>query len=258
MKPAPFPPPPAAGGQPVLDYSALPPQRGERQSVWDEPQMRAPAPPDPQDVEHSVWDEPALAPELARAAADADATYAGWLQSRRESTTALRSWLICLGVAVAAGPWAVLGAFWNAAEVSGYGALAMIVLAPVIEELMKVSLPMYLVEKRPYLFRSALQIALCALAGGAAFAAIENLLYLNVYIPSPSVELVRWRWTVCVALHMGCSLLAGMGLALAWREGMDRSARPRMSRAAGLLTAAMVVHGAYNAFAWVIQAIAPF
>lgn len=77
---------------------------------------------------------------------------------------------------------------------------------------MKVALALWVVEKRPYLFKSTSRIVLCAAVSGVVFAAVENLLYLNVHIPNSNIELVRWRWTACVAPHGGCRLIAGEGL----------------------------------------------
>ena len=56
---------------------------------------------------------------------------------------------------------------------------------------MKVAMATYVVEKRPYLFTSTAQIMFAGLAAGLSFASIENLLYLGVYIPHPTVGMVR-------------------------------------------------------------------
>lgn len=236
-------------------------------SVFDEPHMRRDSfHPDPSEhtaarpaakssaaeeddaVAHSVWDEPGLSAALAVKSDGDGLTYAEWLRRRRAATTAGKSWLITLAIALAAGPWAVLGTL-SAGRRTGIGLLAMLVLGPVIEEIMKTAAAYYVVEVRPYLFRSAGQIAICVLVGGLAFAAIENLLYIYVYLDDPSPGLIRWRWTVCVGLHMGCSCIAGMGLMRVWRDGLRRCARPRLTLAFPFMAAAMAIHGAYNAVA---------
>jgi len=245
----------------------------ENPSVFDEPHVRGNSiRPDPTEhtaarsgarsaaaeendaVAHSVWDEPGLSAELAVKPDGDGRTYAEWLRKRRAGMTAGKSWLITLAIALAAGPWAVLGAL-GASRRTGVGLLAMLVFGPVIEEIMKTAAAYYVVEVRPYLFRSAGQIAVCVLAGALAFAAIENLLYIHVCLDDPSPGLIRWRWTVCVGLHMGCSCIAGMGLIRVWRDGLRRCARPRLTLAFPFMAAAMAVHGVYNAVALGLQLI---
>jgi hypothetical protein len=205
-------------------------------------------------VEQSVWDEPALAdgPRPPPGAL----TYRNWLLARRNKTSAGRSWAVTLLVAAAAGPWAILGALLGGRP-TAFGLVMVVLFAPVVEETMKVAAAFYVVEKRPFLFRSAWQIALCALAGGLVFAAIENLLYLHIYVPDPQPWLVRWRWTVCVALHSGCSTIAGLGLVRVWRGAWRRLDRPMPQQAFPLWLIAVILHGTYNGLAVLFELVVP-
>ena len=114
---------------------------------------------------------------------------------------------------------------------------------------MKTAAALYVVEKRPHWFSSRFQIALCVIAGGLAFAAIENLMYLRVYIPEPSAGLIEWRWTICMALHTSCSFIVGLGLMRVWLDVWTRRARPRLALGFPYLLTAVIFHGTYNAFA---------
>ncbi len=199
----------------------------------------------------SVWDEPTTARELA-GSPEADAvTYASWLAEGQRRTTWGRSWLTVLLVSLAAGPWGVIGAFSGSMGFAHrlFGMLAAVFLAPVVEEIAKTAIAQTILEIRPFLFKHPAQILLVGLAGGLSFAVIENLIYLHVLIDEPTRGLILWRWTVCVAMHMGCSAVASLGLALAWRDGMRHHRRPRIIEAFHWLVFAMVGHGAYNAFA---------
>ena len=126
------------------------------------------------------------------------------------------------------------------------GILSAVVLAPVTEEITKIAGPLWVVEKRPYWFRSSLQIMLCAAAGGLAFAFIENLIYLFVYHHEGGADFAAWRWIVCTALHLVCSLIAGVGLVRIWRRAMHTQTRPELAVGMPWFAAAMVVHGLYN------------
>ncbi len=199
-------------------------------------------------VRDSVWDEPGLSRELAGIPPPDERTYAVWLDQRRSQTGPAASWAAVALVALVAAPWAVLGAFWGSGE-TAFSVLALTVFGPVVEETMKLAAISYVVEKKPFLFRSRFQIGACALASGLAFAAIENVLYLKLYTPHPSDVLVAWRWTICVALHAGCSLVAGLGLMRIWADVWVRRAPARLPLGFPYLVTAVVIHGAYNGFA---------
>jgi hypothetical protein len=199
--------------------------------------------------QHSVWDEPALTggpappPEAV--------TYASWLTRRRAATDSAATWWTTFWAALAAGPWAILGAIMG-----GQGAalpVMLVLIGPLTEEVMKIGTALLVVETRPFLFRSRSQVLLCAVAGGLVFATIENVLYLTVYIASPSADIILWRWTVCVALHTSCSFIAGLGVARVWSRTWRDLSRPRLEGSFPFLIAAVVVHGAYNGMALLFE-----
>jgi len=202
--------------------------------------------------EHSVWDEPGLSSELAGEAQAGQITYKTWLERRRRQIGPAKSWAITLAIALLAGPWALVGALWGSGR-TAWGALSLIVFAPVVEETMKTAAALVVIEKRPFFFRSTAQIVICMLAGALVFACVENLLYLKVYIRNPSPVMTHWRWTVCVALHMGCTCIAGLGVIRIWRDVWQRRGRPRLHLGFPYAVTAIVLHGAYNAFALILS-----
>jgi hypothetical protein len=202
-------------------------------------------------VEHTVWDEPTIASELS-GQLEPDITYASWLSQNIAQTSWFDSWAVTVLVACAAGPWGVLGAFAGA-NATGFALLAMCVFGPIAEEVSKVAAAMWIVEKRPYCYLSGAQILFCAACGGLAFASIENLIYMYVYVPDHSREFVAFRWTVCVALHMSCSTMAGLGLVKVWRESITNLQKPRLELAYSWMATAMVCHGIYNFTVTILQ-----
>lgn len=197
---------------------------------------------------HSVWDEPGLSRELAGEAPADATTFANWALRRRRETSPAVTWLVTAGVVACAGPFAILGAFMGTGG-SSFQLLLTVVVAPVVEETMKNGLALVIVETRPFLFRAKSQIAICALAAGLAFAAIENLIYLHVYVPDPSPALVLWRWTVCVALHTGCALIGAFGVMRMWQDVWRDAKRANVNRAFPYLATAAAIHGIYNLIA---------
>ncbi len=204
-------------------------------------------------LEHSVWEEPGLSRELAGEVPPDEFTYSDWLEKRRAAVGLGKSWTVTLAIALAGGAWAIFGALWGRGE-TALSLLVIVVFAPVVEEAMKTALALYVVEKKPYLFRSTAQIAFCVLVSGLTFASVENVLYLHVYIPHPPAFLAPWRWTVCVAMHMGCSLIAGLGLMRIWKDAWARRARANLSLGYPYLLAAAVIHGVYNGLAVLFSA----
>lgn len=207
---------------------------------------------DPDRVLHSVWDEPAFSPELmsTTAAPQARESYATWLASRAAGMSDSQSWIYVLLLAMAAGPFGLLGAMFGELFEGGGGEIGgLVFFGPMFEELTKVAVLTVMIERRPYIFKRARQVMLCALAGGVAFAVLENVLYLKVYVPDPSEALIYWRWTVCVALHSGCSMIAGLGLVRVWRRTMAHKTRPNLAQGTPLMVTAIVLHGVYNAAA---------
>lgn len=199
-------------------------------------------------VEHTVWEEPARTAELSGEPPTHAPTYARWLEEGAAATSRGQSWMVVVGIALCAGPLAVLGAFWGSGQ-SASSILALTIFGPAVEEMMKAALALYVVEKRPFLFKEPAQIFLAMGAAGLAFAAIENLIYLNVYVDTPSASLFAWRWTVCVALHVGCCLITAAGLARIWRSTWMMREPPDLGKGNAFITTAVVVHGLYNGLA---------
>lgn len=175
--------------------------------------------------------------------------YAQWLTQKVDATSAAKTWAVVAVVIVLSGLWSVFGAFWHAGAggLSNMSALFSVALwGPVVEEVMKIALAAVIIERAPYLFKSRVQILVAAAGAGLMFAVIENFLYLLVYVPDPPIWLVAWRWTVCVALHVGCTLVAGIGAAKVWQIQMTQHRRMPVPVDMRYLVAAIVIHGLYN------------
>ncbi len=195
--------------------------------------------------DQSVWDEPGLSSALAGETPSDALTWYRWYVEQLAATSGWQTWLTTLAVVLVGGVFAVFGTF---ATQSVYGGtlIGAIVVGPTAEEIMKIALPLWLVEKRPWLYRHHIQILVSTWASGMAFAAVENLFYLNMYVSNPSPGLVTWRWTVCVLLHSGCSTVAGIGVCRIRRQSRQKRRAPALADGARWIVAAIVIHGIYN------------
>lgn len=209
-------------------------------------------------VDRSVWDEPAIGGmTVADEESDSDPlTYAKWLDYRWKNTSDAFSWMITAIIILIAGPLAVLTAIFNPSVADTWSQVLMVtVFGPISEELAKICLVLWAIEKRPFWFRSGFQIVFCAMAGGFVFAAIENVLYLREDLFNWENSLTIWRWTVCVFLHTGCCFISSLGMIRVWQTTLETKKRPELEICTVYVGTAIVIHGVYNGFAVFISKV---
>ena len=175
-----------------------------------------------------------------------------WLARRRSRCTLVGNLGVTLAAALLAGPFAILGALLTPQQ--GIGQLVYpIVFAPVVEELLKQSGMIYLVEKKPYRVFAWWQFVFAALVSALTFAAIENLAYIQIQSwqagPGEVARMVRFRWTVCTSVHVVCAAIASGGMIRVWRRQLRHGRPAELSDAFGFFAAAMIIHGIYNTWA---------
>jgi hypothetical protein len=200
------------------------------------------------DVEGSVRDEPSLAWNAEGTARVHG--YADLLEQRRRATPAAWRWATVAALALASGPFGIFGAFWSVlGGATGLGYLAVVVVAPVVEEMTKIALLLWVAEKRPWLLPGVGAIVLSGFLAGAGFGAIENIVYLEVYFPDRAAGIAPWRWLATAPMHAVASAIAATGVARMWRDGLRREAPPSIPLASPWIVAAIVLHAAFNAVA---------
>ena len=239
-------------GEPIYRYT--PPRSPD--AIADEPAFAdRPAPSsDEERARHNVWDEPSLRAAGATPPPEA-LTYSRWYAERLRASTWWESWGTVALLALCGGPFAIAGTIAVGFS-RGYAVepIVVTVIGPALEEMMKIGAILIVLENRPYLFRSGLQLVLAAMASGLVFAVVENLMYIHWKHPEGTELFRTWRWTVCTALHVCTTTIAGLGLLRVWRHatrpGGDRVYQaPQSSRAFPLIAIAVVLHGIYNALA---------
>ena len=191
-----------------------------------------------------IGDEPALS---GAGAAEAERrNRSEWLETQWRAAPSSREWFLIPLLMVVSGFAAIVCTLIKGG--GGSMALAIAVLAPVVEETSKIIMPAMVLEKRPWRFSSAAELLLVCAFSGLVFATIENLLYIFVYIPKDqlTIGILLWRLSVCTLLHVSCASISGLGLGRAWHAARDNRSLAEISRAAGFVVAAMVLHGLYN------------
>ncbi|MDD3119101.1 MAG: PrsW family glutamic-type intramembrane protease [Victivallales bacterium] len=184
---------------------------------------------------------------------DAMAGYRDWLVREEQQLNSGKVWAATLMAGVVGGILAIPGVFLASGQGVTFHLIYLIVFGPVIEEFMKQSGMIYLLEKRPAMVRYSWQFPVAAILAAGIFAVGENLLYQYFYLSALREEelvgTMRFRWRICTALHVSCALVAAMGLRRSWRLHRQEGRPWTMSDAYGLFTVAIIIHGGYNLLA---------
>jgi RsiW-degrading membrane proteinase PrsW (M82 family) len=138
-------------------------------------------------------------------------------------------------------------------EMRSAGIVAIVLVAPAVEEACKPLAVMIMVDKRPYWLRSSWDVVLMCMLGALTFATVENILYIFVYNPDGGADYIAWRLLICTGMHMAASGIVGLGLARALKKRL--TGRPfSMDQCLWFYIAAVILHGVYNASALVLTA----
>ncbi len=199
------------------------------------------------DAEHSVWDEPAITETLSGSVPDDAITWASWYRQRRAGVSWADTWLVTILLVVLSAPLALLTA-WISLAGTAFGLVMFVVVIPATEEILKVLLPLWIVETRPYLFRSRLQILLCTIATGTLFGALRFWFgETALFVVGRPMQVRTGHLVLAVGMHAVCSLLMGLGLARIWRHTVREVRRPDLTRGSWYGTAAVSLHVVYAA-----------
>lgn len=194
-------------------------------------------------IRDSVLNEPAFTGKLQQS------ELGQWIAQKRAACTLPGSLAVTLLAALVAGPFAVMGAFMSGRQTL-FRILYVILFAPVIEELLKQSGMIYLLEKKPYRIFSGGQFIIAAVISAAVFASFENLLYIHFYSHPQMIDnfagYCYFRWTVCTVLHVVCSVIASFGLVRVWKKQTIDGRAADLAVGFYWFVAAMVIHGLYN------------
>jgi RsiW-degrading membrane proteinase PrsW (M82 family) len=231
------------GADPVEDDSAyLEPALGYDREILSEEER----------IYHNVWDEPSSG-ALSHRKPNHLENYSERYRRKDQEEPETNRWIRMLAFALIGGPIAIGATVISQLSLSINPIFGAVVFAPLVEELTKPMVILIAVEKRPYWFSSRIQIVVGVAFSALVFAVLENLMYIHVYIEDPSESLIRWRWTVCVMMHVGASVIASMGIMRIWHHSRQDWGAPQIHYGYPYFVTAMLFHGGYNLFAVVIS-----
>lgn len=204
-------------------------------------------------VRDSVTQEP------HRIAEEGAGLFSRWVNERRAKC----SWLGTLGLTllagVIAGPFSFIGAMLSGSH-GTTGILYIVLVGPIIEELLKQSGMIYLVERKPYRVIASWQFFLAAWISALIFASVENVLYIAEYArtmddPGRVASFATFRWNVCTGLHLCCATIAALGVRRVWKKQLETGQPADLSHGFPLIITAIVLHGVYNSGAMLFSDI---
>lgn len=179
---------------------------------------------------------------------ESELTYAKWVAESRTGVSPGKCWFIAGVVPLLALPLALLPALVTVER----GTIFMFVLiGPLMAEMLKLAVPAIVVERRSFLIDRPGQLYLMTLGTALVFAVVQNFVCLTLHYPNATAQLFAWRWTACIVLHGVCTFVATRGLVQVWERGRRAQQRPDLTRATPAITAAMLLHAAYNAYIYV-------
>ena len=153
------------------------------------------------------------------------------------------------GLALLSGLFAIITSIARQLPLGILDSLATAVVAPPVEEILKVAIPIMVLEHRAKWLSRGKDLLWFAMGSALVFSVVENLLYQFWYLENPGTGILLWRWTACTAMHLAASGLAGVGLLRAYERGLRTGRNPRFVWEWPWLAGAIAVHMAYNTFA---------
>ncbi len=163
----------------------------------------------------------------------------------------LKKNLIIYGYTIGGGAVSTIFAFFKELPFLLIPFISAVIVAPLMEELLKPMGVFHLLNKHAKLLPSRGFVAFLGALSGLTFATLENLLYLYVYFPNHTAEFAIFRFTVCTTVHVVCSAIVGWGAGAQLEELKqgDEETFFDLEKSMGWLVTAILLHAAYNTFA---------
>ena len=181
--------------------------------------------------------------ELYEPPREGELTYMDWLAEHRALPSLGKTWLVAMLIPLAGIPLAVACALFTV-EYAGLAYFAAF--GPAASEVLKVAIVAMLIERHSTLIRSPRQILCMTIGTALLFSVVQNVIDLSIYFKSPSLELVLYRWVICVLLHVACTAIATQGLIAVWRRTRHERRQFSITGAFPAVALAIGVHAVYN------------
>lgn len=183
-----------------------------------------------EDVDHSVWDEPSLTPAVTAAIPESALTYANWLNERRENWSEFNAWTITLGTTLLSFPAAAFAAVLCFLTGNAFIASNVFVAffgGPILQEICKIAIPLWIVEKRPYFFTTWFQFFAFGIATAIAFSVVSNFM-VSLIVEENTLPIFLMQWVGILGLNLFTAAISTYGLEKIWRNCINSGNPPKI------------------------------
>ena len=193
------------------------------------------------EIEHSVWDEPAL--QGMPIARKGEFNYASWIQERQAQTSEFKSWVLMLGIALLSGPWGVITYFLYGQNLGWGDYFAAALIAPLIQEMSKIALLLWVIEKKPYWVKGWFQIFTCSLASATFFVSLFN--WVGGWMGTHPFGL-WFQWTAFFLMHLLASTISAVGIERVWHPTAYQQKPPVLEAGFHWFRAAFLINAGFT------------
>ncbi|MEM7229992.1 MAG: PrsW family glutamic-type intramembrane protease [Planctomycetota bacterium] len=238
--------------EPHLKRAAIEPDQSNR---LDEEPARATRVDDDPLATHAMSDEPALTWHSTKDAQQS-ARMDRFIELRDAAGRGER-FIWWTGSILLAIPASIVGSLMSHVLVGTQGrAMSAVVLAPLVEQLLKVAGLLWLLEQRSWFVRRGSSLVIAAVITGALYGVVVRgglgeLIRVDT-LEAQMLEaflgvspLPAWARATVVPMHVLTALCAGFGLMRIWNHGPRIGQPVESARATGWLLGAMTIHGLF-------------
>ena len=115
---------------------------------------------------------------------------------------------------------------------------------PILQEIFKIMVPLWIVEKRPYFFTSWFQFFVFALVTATVFASVTNF-FLSLAVEEVSMSFFIFQWVGILGLNLITAAIATQGLETIWRNTINSGKPPRLDDGYPYFATAIGLHIAF-------------
>jgi len=185
--------------------------------------------------------------ELYEPPREGEDSYAKLLRERGDKPPTKRMWATACAVPFLGMPIGLALSIY-AHELTGL--LSFVIIGPMLAEAAKVLAPAMLLERG--WFRRAPFVVFVVMGLGTAliYGATVNTVYLKGFMSSAPVMVRAFRWTIGLALHLGCTGIVLRGLWVVRKQSLEDDQPPRLPLAFPAYGIAAALHVGYHTFVY--------